>query len=178
MEKMTLLDKREISKYEYQLSCMKKLNRNAIVTDFCILLGVNYTPFTERVDDEEGIDVDERIGEYWTKSNSEEDYFCYISNEGSWENGLAYLRDKGIRPVFDIDKDSDFPMNKGSRVKFDKEGNQIVEYGYYPQTIASKDMINRLEKEFNKKGLRKTRNEYVTDGVPKRLDEYLDFKPN
>lgn len=163
MEKITLLDKREISKDGYQLSCMKNINKFANVTDFSILLGVDYT--------------NEGHGSYWTKSNTDYDNFWYISKNKKEERGTGYCRNKGIRPVIDLEENSDFLMNSDSELEFDSENNIIVEYGYYPQTVATKELSNELENCFKNDELENTNKKYIIDGVPQRLDDFLNFKP-
>ena len=162
MEKMTLLDEREISKKGYQLSCMKDINKKAEVTDFSILLGVDYT--------------NEGYGSYWTRSNTDYDSFWYMNKNQKEERGVAYYRDIGIRPVIVLEENSDFPMNVDSKLEMDSEKNIIVEYGYYPQSAVSKELNDKLENCYKNNNLIKSNNQYAIDGVPKRLNEFLSFK--
>ncbi len=78
-------------------------------------------------------------------------------------------RNGGSRPALPFSSISNIPTN-GESGKRARDGILEVEYGYYPQKAASKDMQERLERAYRSGSISKTRNSYTTDS--RKYDAY------
>ena len=79
------------------------------------------------------------------------------------------------RPALPFSSISNIPTN-GESGKRARDGILEVEYGYYPQKAVSKEMQEKLEREYKSGRLSKTRNSYTTDST--RYTEYdTTFEP-
>ena len=155
-----------------QLDVLKKRGTKSAITDFSVLLG-GY------IDDDYHIDSDSslegRTGYYWTKSDDGDNDARVVYEDGNRNYTYVILRNGGARPALPFSSISKIPTN-GESGKRARDGILEVEYGYYPQKAVSKDMQNRLEREFKSGRVSRTRNTYTTDS--KRYNAYDEkFEP-
>lgn len=152
------------------LEIIRKRGAKAAITDFSILLG----GWVERDDSYyTHIDNDDslagRTGYYWTRSSDDgESGMSVIGYNGvdSWSN--IFDRNVGARPALPFSSIDKIPTN-GVNGK-DTDGVKYVEYGFYPQSVATKTLQLELEQQFNKGKLNSTGNRYTTDS--RKYDEY------
>ena len=152
-----------------ELDILQKRGTKAAMTDFSILLG-------GAVDDS----LDGRTGFYWTKKSDYDgqDVIVHIiCDDGTLYTAYGFERTQGARPVLPISSTSSIPTNGGSGApKRAGDGVLEVEYGYYPQKAASRDMQKKLERAFAKRSLSRTGKKYTTDS--RKYDEYEEvFSP-
>ena len=84
-------------------------------------------------------------------------------------------RTGGARPALPFSSIGLIPTN-GESGKRARDGILEVEYGYYPQKAVSKDMQERLEREFKNRRISRTRNTSTTDS--RRYNAYDEkFEP-
>ena len=88
----------------------------------------------------------------------------HIDNDSSLEGRTGYYWTKSD----DGDNDARVVDDTGDSSCLD--GILEVEYGYYPQKAASKDMQERLERAYRSGSISKTRNSYTTDS--RKYDAY------
>ena len=144
-----------------KLDILGKRGTQAAITDFSILLGA-YVPDLN-VDNDSSLEV--RTGCYWTKSYDEDNDDVIVVNDfGDSYYYDVFERDGGGRPALPFSSISNIPTN-GESGKRGKDDILEVEYGYYPQKAASKDMQERLERAYKSGRISKTRNSYTTDSV-------------
>ena len=135
----------------------------AEVTDFSILLGVIYA--------ENNTSTIEKGKTYYLCREDDK-----VRLSGPHEPD-CYDRIWGIRPALMFSSNSIIPTNGGSGApKRANDGFLEVEYGYYPQKAASKEMQQRLERTFQAGGLLKTGKKYTTDSR-NRDDRSKEFSP-
>ena len=143
-----------------QLDILKKRGTRSAITDFSVLLGGNISDSYHIVSDSS---LEGRTGYYWIKSYDENsDTVCSFNADGSRRGFFAYNRSVGARPVLPFSSISKIPIN-GKSGKRTRDGILEVEYGYYPQKAVSRDMQERLEREYRSGSIPKTRNSYTTD---------------
>ncbi len=153
---------------EKQLEVLKKYGTRMAVTDLCILTGCSYD--SDTIDEDKSLTG--RTGWYFTKSYDTANGIYSINSDGKSEFDLFYSRDTVIRPV--INSSSIF-----SRVCLNKRNgyNETyeVEFGEYPQYVASESMQKKLAKQL-KKYMSKTGRTYTFDATS--YDDYVhSFNP-
>lgn len=141
-----------------KLDILEKRGTQAAITDFSVLLGGWVSDY--HVDNDSSLEG--RTGYYWTKSDDGDNAVRTVDGHGIRNYNDVYLRDVGARPALPFSSIGSIPTN-GESGKRAKDGILEVEYGYYPQKAASKDMQERLEREYKSGKLSKTGNSYTTD---------------
>ena len=155
-----------------KLDILEKRGTKAAITDFSILLGA-YVSDNNHIDNDSSLEG--RTGYYWTKSDDGDNDARVVNGRGNRDYGIVFLRLGGARPALPFSSISSIPTN-GESGKRARDGILEVEYGYYPQKAVSKDMQERLEREYRSGRLSKTRNSYTTDST--RYTEYdTTFEP-
>ena len=155
-----------------KLDILEKRGTKAAITDFSILLGA-YVSDNNHIDNDSSLEG--RTGYYWTKSDDGDNDACVVNANGDRCSYRVDLRDGGARPALSFSSISSIPTN-GESGKRARDGILEVEYGYYPQKAVSKEMQERLEREYRSGRLSKTRNSYTTDST--RYTEYgTTFEP-
>ena len=137
-----------------KLDILEKRGTQAAITDFSVLLG-------GWVSDNDS-SLEGRTGCYWTKSDIGTNYARVAHGDDSSFFGNVSQRNVGARPAFPFSSISNIPTN-GESGKRARDGVLEVEYGYYPQKAVSKEMQERLEREYKSGRLSRTRNSYTTD---------------
>jgi len=136
-----------------QLKTLKKRGCRAAITDFAILSGGiitdSYIYNSSKLED--------RTAPYWTTSG----YNCIISENGVRADQL-FDRYVGARPALSFSSIKSVP-NNGRIIYKESDGVLVVEYGYYPQKAASKNMQKILDTELKYKRVKKTENSYTAD---------------
>ena len=132
-----------------QLDILKTYGTKAAITDFYILLGgvVIDNEYTN-----EGTSLENRSGNWWTKSLWK-DKIEIIKPDGDPYAVIPYLGHTGIRPVCTYPID----INKGIKE---------IEYGEYPQMVASEYISEILEDKYHDKKLKITEKKYTTNINP------------
>lgn len=159
MSEMTFLGKEQYFD-EDKIDIIKKKGTKAAITDFSILLG-------GIVFDKMHINRDStlsgRTGLYCTVS--EGDGFgeiCTIMGDGTMLEFFADDRCVGARPVLPFSSINEIPTNgESGEIKKDKDEVEYVEYGYYPQMVATNQ--DELERAYQAKELTKSGFSYTTD---------------
>ena len=157
MSNLTFLTQEQCDGRE-KLDILQKRGNKAAITDFSILLGGIFSK-----DDDS---LEEKIGCWWTKSDFGAREACMLTKEG-YCMGLYLTSDLcGARPVLPISSISRIPTNgvRGAS-KIARDGVLEVEYGYYPQKAASRDMQEKLEGVFHKGSLSRTGKKYTTESI-------------
>ncbi len=133
--------------------------RKAALTDFSILLGGTYY-------DDFYLDNDRslrgRTGFYWTKSDDENNNVKVVDGGGCKNWGYVEWRIAGARPALSFSDMESIPTN-GEEGKREEDSILEVEYGYYPQEAADKNMQEILEELYKKASISKTGKSYTTD---------------
>ncbi len=155
MNEVTLLSGEQIFG-DNKLDIFNKIEKEARITDFSILLGGYYYPSI-------------RTGYYWIKPNSK--YIC-IDYYGYGRNENANIRENGIRPVLSYSKIKGNITNEN----INEDGIKEVEYGEYPQYAVSKELQEKLEELYENNKLVKTDKTYKTDSR-KHFELSKDFLP-
>ena len=160
-----------------KLDILKKRGTKAAITDFSVLLGGWVS--SEHVENDSSLEG--RTGYYWTKSDDGDNAARVVYATGHRNYYTVNIRRGGARPALPFSSISSIPTN-GESGKRAKDGVLEVEYGYYPQKAASRDMQERLERAYRSGNISKTRNSYTTDSrrynaynekfVPKQHEEY------
>ena len=154
-----------------KLDILKKRGTKAAITDFSVLLGGWVS--SEHVENDSSLEG--RTGYYWTKSDDGDNDARVVDDNGDSPYNNVNERSGGARPALPFSEVSSIPTN-GESGKRAKDGVLEVEYGYYPQKAASRDMQERLERAYRSGNISKTRNNYTTDSVA--YDEYdTSFQP-
>ena len=160
-----------------KLDILEKRGTKAAITDFFVLLGGWVSDY--HVDNDSSLEG--RTGYYWTKSDDGDNDARVVYDDGSRSHDIVFIRSGGARPALSFSSISSIPTN-GESGKRARDGILEVEYGYYPQKAASKDMQERLEGAYRSGSISKTRNSYTTDSrkyaacnekfLEKQHDEY------
>ena len=157
-----------------KLDILKKRGATATMTDFSILLGGWIPIDTSYWPRDCTFPFDENPGVYWLKTECYSDVGVAYENDGVMSD-YAMKRENGARPALSFSSISDIPTN-GESGKRAKDGILEVKYGYYPQKVASKDMQERLERDFKRGSLLKTGKKYTTDS--RKYNDYDEvFSP-
>ena len=154
-----------------KLDILEKRGTQAAITDFSVLLGGWVSDY--HVDNDSSLEG--RTGWYWTKSDDGDNDARVVDDSGFRNCLTVHKRSGGARPALPFSSISNIPTN-GESGKRARDGVLEVEYGYYPQKAVSKEMQERLEREYRSGRLSKTRNSYTTDST--RYTEYdTTFEP-
>ena len=148
-----------------KLDILEKRGTKAAITDFSVLLGGWVSDY--HVDNDSSLEG--RTCWYWTKSDDGDNDARVVDDHGSGSCIHVYKRNGGARPALPFSSISNIPTN-GESGKRARDGILEVEYGYYPQKAASKDMQERLERAYRSGSISKTRNSYTTDS--RKYDAY------
>ena len=131
------------------LEVIKRHTPQAAITDFCILTGYS-KELTYRINNE-------RTGSYWTLPNKFNDVVL-VGESGSYVYDFLLSRNNAIRPILILPN----PIFDEITRYRDKDE---IEYGYYPQSVASVDMQNTLNIAYKEGLLKKTGNTYTIDST-------------
>ena len=126
-----------------KLDILKKRGTKAAITDFSVLLGGWMS--NQYVENDSSLEG--RTGYYWTKSDNGENDARVVDVYGDRDYRNVNLRDGGARPALPFSSISNIPTN-GESGKRARDGILEVEYGYYPQKAAPRDMQERLERAY------------------------------
>ena len=165
---LTLLTVEQIfgDENEKQLEVLKKYGTKMAATDLCILTGCSY----ERDIIDEDSSLTSRTAWYWTKSYDNDVYV--VNFDGGLEFDEILNFDTTIRPV--LQSSQIFSQIFSSRIH-GYNGTEEVEFGEYPQYVASESMQEKLSEEF-KKGMNKTGRTYTFDATFHDDDDH-SFNP-
>ena len=129
-----------------KLDILEKRGIKAAITDFSVLLGgFVVSEHSEHVENDSSLEG--RTGYYWTKSDNGENDARVVDVYGDRDYRNVNLRDGGARPALPFSSISNIPTN-GESGKRARDGILEVEYGYYPQKAAPRDMQERLERAY------------------------------
>lgn len=144
---------------EKQLEVFKKYGTKMAATDLCILTGCSY----ERDTIDEDSSLTSRTAWYWTKSwtKSYDDDVYVVTAAGGLEFDGILNFSPTIRPV--LQSSQIFSQIFSSRI-LGYNGIEEVEFGEYPQYVASESMQITLEEEY-KNGLNKTGRSFTFNSV-------------
>ena len=149
MSEYSFLSKEEVETSEI----LKQRRKGGETTDFFAILGgraINY--YTK--------EKDKKYGTYWTRTDYDSSTIYLVDPSGSTLTTVIDDRSCGIRPVIPISYVNDnYPD-----IEVNEDG--IIEFGKYPQSVASVEIQEELEKAFNEGKLEKTGNTYTTDSQP------------
>ena len=160
-----------------KLEIIRKRGTKAAITDFSILLG-GYVNNKIHIDGDSSLEG--RTGVYWVKSDGGANDAYVVDQDGSSSCDSLCERRGGARPALPFSNINSIPTNGVSRMA--QDGIIEVEYGYYPQKAASRDMQERLERAYINGSISRTKNSYITDSIsydgydtpfsPKTHEEY------
>lgn len=155
-----------------KLSIFEKMGVKAAITDFAILSGgyVSNNCFVDYGDNK----LADRTGYYWSRTDDGDDDARVVDYYGSKYDHAVIRRDGGIRAAL--------PYSVIEKISSNKvRGNYNVlelEYGEYPQQVASRDIQSSLEYLYscNSNSLEETGKGYTVDSM--KYDDYDKvFKP-
>ena len=127
-----------------KLEILEKRGTKAAITDFSILLGA-YVSDNNHIENDNSLEG--RTGYYWTKSDDGYNDARVVNAYGNSYCIPVNERYGGARPALPFSSIGSIPTN-GESGKRGRDGILEVEYGYYPQKAVSKDMQERLEREY------------------------------
>ena len=147
---------------ENQLDIFKKRGTKAAITDFAILLGGYFSPFSNIYNNST---LARRTGDYWTKSDNGDYNVLVVSDDDTIKWNEIKARSTGARPALPLSSLDDIPVNEGSKIIRAKDGILEVEYGYYPQKVVLRDMQERLERAYVRSSfsIKKTNSYFTSD---------------
>lgn len=164
MNDFTFLTEEQCFDYFGKLEILKKRGTIAPITDFSILLGgnVNNDYYYNNSNS-----LEDRSGWYWTSYSDKYNDVRVVNCNGDKNYYNAYRRTGGARPA--LPYSSIHSISSGVR---GRDGILEVEYGEYPQKVASKRLQDELERayNYNQSSIRKTGKTYTTDS--RKCDEY------
>ena len=140
-----------------KLDIIRKRGTKAAITDFSVLLGGCVDDY--HIDGDSSLEG--RTGYYWTKSENVKKDACVVFSNGDRNSSFVNGRSGGARPALPFSSINSIPTNGVSRRA--QDGILEVEYGYYPQKAASRDMQEKLERAYKNRTIAKTKNSYTTD---------------
>ncbi|MBR3249645.1 MAG: hypothetical protein IKF83_02980 [Clostridia bacterium] len=126
-----------------KLDILEKRGTKAAITDFSILLGAYVSDYHVKNDSS----LEGRTGYYWTKSDDGDNDARVVNDDGHCYCCTVDSRNGGARPALPFSSISSIPTN-GESGKRARDGILEVEYGYYPQKAATRDMQERLERAY------------------------------
>ena len=156
-----------------KLQIFEKCEARCVVTDFSILLGCNYGYIPG--------DNSNKAGWWWTKTRFSELEVMGITINGT--ESIVYQDESRIciRPAINYSKIEMYAKNK----KINQYGVLEVEYGEYPQTIASEEESKALEYAYTKESLKQTGKIYTSDprddskyGGILRIQQHIEYEFN
>lgn len=141
-----------------KLEILEKRGIISPITDFSILLG-GYVIDNYHYNNSNSLE--DRAGWYWTSSDVKDNEVCVVRDCGSRGDFRVDLRTGGARPALPYSLIRNISSN-GVR---GRDGILEVEYGEYPQKVASKRLQDELERayNYNQSSIRKTGKTYTTD---------------
>ena len=163
MSNLTFLTQEQCFESE-KLDILQKRGTKAAITDFSILLGGWVTRDISYLHIDGDSSLEGRSGYYWTKSDDKDNDASGVLASGTGYDYNVLKRHVGARPALPFSSISSIPTNGVSGApKRARDGVLEVEYGYYPQKAVSRDMQERLEIAFERRGLSRTGKKYTTD---------------
>ena len=165
MSDFTFLTEEQCFDSSRKLEILAKRGTIAPITDFAILLG-GYVSDNSHYNNSNSLE--DRSGFYWTSSDDRDNDVRVVDYNGNRYYLTVYSRYGGARPALPYSSIRNICSNgvRGS------DGILAVEYGEYPQTVASKRLQDELERAYNdnQSSIRKTGKTYTTDSI--RSAEY------
>lgn len=161
----TFLTEEQCFDFSRKLEILEKRRTIAPITDFSILLGgyvsIDYYYNNSNL-------LEDRSGWYWTSSDNKDNGARVVIFNGDSDDYPVDLRDGGARPALPYSS----IRNISSNIVRGRDGILEVEYGEYPQKVASKRLQDELERayNYNQSSIRKTGKTYTTDS--RKYDEY------
>ncbi len=144
-----------------QLQMMKDYGTKAGMSDLCIMLG-------GAIDNGCKTSDGQRAGSHWSASYKDGDVYSVHSN--GYRTRLApTMLNPGARPALPSSVTSSIGLNKAKPSR-KISGVDVVEYGEYPQVIASDRVSRKLEQSFSRGQLQTTGKTYTLDG--ERYDDW------
>lgn len=165
MNDFTFLTEEQCFDSSRKLEILEKRGTIAPITDFSILLG-GYVSDDDYYNNSNSLE--DRSGWYWTSSDDKDNDACVVSHYGDRCIDNLRLRDGGARPALPYSSIRNISSN-GVR---GRDGILEVEYGEYPQKVASKRLQDELERayNYNQSSIRKTGKTYTIDS--RKYDEH------
>ena len=165
MNDFTFLTEEQCFDSSRKLEILEKRGTIAPITDFSILLGgyVSDDYYYNNVNS-----LEDRSGWYWTSSDDKDNDVRVVRFDGSRVHSYVNRRGGGARPALPYSSIRNIASNGVRR----RDGILEVEYGEYPQKVASKRLQDELERayNYNQSSIRKTGKTYTTDS--RKHDEY------
>lgn len=163
MNDFTFLTEEQCFDSSGKLEILEKRGTIAPITDFSILLGgyvSNYHYYNN------SNSLEDRSGWYWTSSDKDNDARV-VCRDGDCYYFRVNRRTGGARPALPYSSIRNICSN-GVR---GRDGILEVEYGEYPQKVASKRLQGELERSYNynQSSIRKTGKTYIADS--RKYDE-------
>lgn len=153
-----------------ELEIIEKMGMKSAITDFSILLGGDYSNEDFAIGSKS---LKNRAGEYWSTNFTENNLIKTITFMGTLRERNMENRNIGARILLPY---KELP-NTLKKQKAEITSSIVkVEYGYYPQYVASSDIQTALEAEYNNESLEATNNIYTVD-LQKHEDLYKEFNP-
>ncbi len=106
-------------------------------------------------------------------SSEDKKMYGFFLSEDELRVRPGYKRSFAICPVLHMESTMDFIKD---HLSYEEEGIKVIEYGFYPQEVASLSQSLELETYYQQNRLLKTGKQYVVDKVSS-LDEYRPFEP-
>jgi len=169
MNGFTFLTEEQCFGSSRKLEILKKRGIIAPITDFSVILGC--IPSEDYCYNNSDL-LEDRSGIYWTSSADKDNDAIVIKENGDRYYSLVNKRIYGARPVLPYSSICNLASN-GVR---GRDEILEVEYGEYPQKVASIRLQDELEKayNYNQSLIRKTGKTYTTDSR-KWFDEDKKF---
>ena len=176
MSDFTLLTKEQCDRSEI----LKIRGEHAILTDFSIILGAYITSIDIKKSNSGSIFStknvgNSEVGNYWTRTKGKFNKNMVLIIGDYYEDYITE-RNGGARIILPFSSSDAIPYNSFNNLVTADDGILEVEYGYYPQDAASKDMQEKLESEFDSGKAIETINSYTTDSK-RNNDEKEIFEP-
>ena len=163
---MTLLTEKEV--FDSPLEIFSKFGTKAAPTDYAILLGASVSgiDFTS-----EGSNLKDRTGYYWLRYDRLRDTGCVVLSNGFKSTMNFQFRTGGLRPVLSL---SSVPT-RFRETEIGAAGIKELRFGEYPQTAASKELQELLERGFADGTLTLTGRVFSSDSI-KHDDHTASFR--
>ena len=165
MNDFTFLTEEQFFDSSRKLEILEKRGTIAPITDFSILLG-GYVSNDYYYNNSNSLE--DRSSWYWTSSDDKDNDARVVRYDGYGYDCNVRIRTGGARPALPYSSIRNISSN-GVR---GRDGILEVEYGEYPQKVASKRLQDELERAYNygSSSIRKTGKTYTTDS--RKYDEY------
>ncbi len=164
----TFLTEEQCFDFSRKLEILEKRRTIAPITDFSILLG-GYVSNDYYYNNSNLLE--DRSGWYWTSSDNKDNGVRVVDPDGDrGDRNAVYRRRGGARPALPYSS----IRNISSNIVRGRDGILEVEYGKYPQKVASKRLQDELERayNYNQSSIRKTGKTYTTDS--RKYYEYYE----